>query len=446
MNESVLRRLRGADAWRYQLDRMHVAVGRRRIPGLSGGLRLGGEIAMDLVESLRMRRLVPYPGQPHLAALDARVRLPQDPRYRSYWYDPSTHSMVGMHLGIDLIRHGGKYYVIESNLDAAMRPERRQLYGARCDPVFLGLANTARAQGFATIVLFKRTWPPVQLDELKRAGQEVGIEAIAANFAALDTKGQRPVNPTVALPEQLDPLTMYVVFCSLGKTPLIHFMHNKAAMIWWLTEAVAEADPPPSRLAVVPTADSLVVSDPPPGPWPNLVVKLADVDRGRAVAMGRFSTEEEARRSLGLEDGHDSLPRVLRCGLEQKILQALSPKTTRILYQPFIPPEVVGNRARKIRLHALISPLANQFLSAHGTVAGVDLPAQAPRGLVEDNRAYMINYSAGGWFCRLEADVEAELQDVAREYGELAGLAIRKRFVIAPEAGLEPRQADRRAS
>lgn len=106
VNESVIRRLRRADAWRHQLDRMHVAVGRPRIPGLSGGLRLGGEIAMDLVESLRMRRLVPYPGQPHLAALDARVRLPQDPRYRSYWYDPSTHSMVGMHLGIDLIRHG----------------------------------------------------------------------------------------------------------------------------------------------------------------------------------------------------------------------------------------------------------------------------------------------------------------------------------------------------
>ena len=452
MEQSIFRRLRRADAWRYQLDRMHAAVGRHRITGLSGGLRLAGDIAMDLVESVRMRRLVPYHGQPHLAALDARIRLPQDPRYRYYWHDSSTHSMVGMHVGIDLHRYNGKYYAIESNLNAAMMPGRRELYGSDGEPVFLGLATAARAHGFEAIVLVKRTWPPDQLDDLKRAGREVGIEAIAANFAALDTKGQRPVNPMVALPEQLRPRTMYVLFCSLGKIPLVHFTHNKAAVVQWLAEALAEADPPPSRLAIVPTADHLVVPDPPPGPWPNLVVKLADVDKGGAVAMGRFSTEEEARHGLGLEGGRGSLPRVFRRGLEQKVLQALSPGGARVLYQPFIPPEIVRGRTRRIRLHVLISPLASQYLSAHGVVAGVDLPERAPRGLVEDNRAYMINIFGGGWFCRLEPQVEADLQDVGREYGQLAALAIRKRFVTSPEDGLdqaerpEAREANLRAS
>ena len=49
-------------------------------------------------------------------------------------------------------------------------------------------------------------------------------------------------------------------------------------------------------------------------------------------------------------------------------------------------------------------------------------------GLVKNVRPYMVNISAGGEFRRLDPEREAELKDVALEFGRLAKLAIGERF------------------
>ena len=125
-------------------------------------------------------------------------------------------------------------------------------------------------------------------------------------MAAMDTQGHPPVNPMVALPERLRPRTMYVMCSSANRTPLQHLMHNKTCAARWLAESMAESGDPTTRLASIATSDRLVLpAEPPGGRWPNLVVKLGNEDEGQAVAMGRFTTEEEARRGLRLDDGPD---------------------------------------------------------------------------------------------------------------------------------------------
>ena len=242
------------------------------------------------------------------------------------------------------------------------------------------------------------------------------------------------MNPMVALPERLLPRTMYVLFTVLNmKAPLPHFLHDKICTARWFAEVMAEAGDPASRLACIPTFDRLLVPpEPPGGRWPNLVVKLTNVDQAKAVAMGRFATEEEARHGLRLEDSPNSVPGVFRIGLRQKVLHPFFHGANNVLYQPFVPPEVVDGRARLIRLHVFVSPLAGAFLSAHGVLAAADLPDHLPPGLVRDDRVYVVNFSAGSRYCRLPAETEAELREVAREFARLADLAIRKRFVTLP--------------
>lgn len=134
MIASLHRRLRFANSWRYRLDAGLAVLGCRRNRWLSR-IYSAGNLAFDLLEFARTGGRPSHPGRAHLAVLTASVRLPQDPRYRGYWYDPTSHSLVGMHLGLDLHRYRSKYYVIESNVAAAMRPERRLLYDSDLDPL-----------------------------------------------------------------------------------------------------------------------------------------------------------------------------------------------------------------------------------------------------------------------------------------------------------------------
>ena len=109
-------------------------------------------------------------------------------------------------------------------------------------------------------------------------------------------------------------------------------------------EAIAAVGDPASRLACIPTFDRFVI--PPQMPderWPNLVVKLSDADKAKAVAMGRFETEDDARRALQLDGRADAIPGIFGMTLPHRLLNALLPGKTRVLYQPFIPPTLLAD-------------------------------------------------------------------------------------------------------
>jgi hypothetical protein len=290
---SLLRRLRLADAWRHRLNATLVARGRRRGVWLSRVPYLAGNLALDLLEALRTRRRPPHFGHAHLAALEAPVRLSQDPRYRGYWYDPGRHALVGVQLGLDLNRHRGRYHLIESNIAAAMKPERRQLYDADLDPAVSELVALAAAHRFERLVLLRRWWTEVQLEEFEQAARGTGVEVVGATMAAKRTGEHPRVNPMIALPERLLPRTMHVVFSPFNaETPLFHFLHDKTWTARRLAEAMVDLEHSASRLASIPMFDRIVLpTEQPDGRWPNLVAKLADGDDAKAVATGRFTTE-----------------------------------------------------------------------------------------------------------------------------------------------------------
>ena len=110
---------------------------------------------------------------------------------------------------------------------------------------------------------------------------------------------------------------------------------------------------------------------------------------------------------------------------------------SKAIYQPFVPPEVMDGRARLIRMHVLLSPVASRYLSAHGVLAGERLPDRLAPGIITDVRPFVVNFSGGSEYCLLEPGLEAELEAVAFEFVRLGGRAIEQRFMVAP-AGHRP--------
>src|ERR1051326_9025199 len=139
------------------------------------------KIAFDLFECFRTLGVTPDIGNVDLALLHAEEPLPQHPRYLSYWNDPAIDSMVGMIVGIDLIHHAGKYYVIELNHGPSIYPRRREMYDTPFDPIFSRVFDAAKAHGFRKIVPLAFHWNAIYVEEFARASQEYGMPIIPYN-------------------------------------------------------------------------------------------------------------------------------------------------------------------------------------------------------------------------------------------------------------------------
>ena len=84
-----------------------------------------------------------------------------------------------------------------------------------------------------------------------------------------------------------------------------------------------------------------------------------------------------------------------------------------------------------IRMEVFISPLEDVFLSAHGTVGGKPIPKAIPED--EVLKASPLNVSVPpGRFVLLKEDIEAELTDIARDFGACARTAINAKFRTTP--------------
>ena len=425
--ESLQRRLQFVESTRYRVDSFLSRLGLRRHPLLRDIPLFGASIAFDLFESLRNLRGLQHVGRARLEGFSGSMRLPQMPHYRGYWYDPARHALVGMHLGLDLNYHQGKYYVIETNLGAAIKPQRRAMYDTPLDPFISATLEIARTHGFKRIVFYAKHWPAHYIEEFELATRETGIECLGGSSAVRDP------NPTYSmpgLPDRLQENTLYMMFPNL-RTPISHFIHNKERSAAWLRETIDACPEKPQALAYIPTFHELVIPSEPEDPrWPNLVIKLANKDRGRFVLMGRFRSVEEARTALRM-DAPDDVPGIFSIGMFERMKHRVFPRLQPI-FQQFIPPQIVDGRACKTRLHLFISPLASEFLSAHTTTAGIRLPNRPEPGKVDATGAYNVSYSVDGAYRKLPPEEEATLRRAAREFGQMAQIAITKKFETGP--------------
>ena len=336
------------------------------------------------------------------AKLQASDQLPQGPPYLSYWYDPTMHTVVGLQVGLDLHRCNGKYHVIETNLSPILLAERRALYDAPLDPIISALIAAAKSRGFERLVFGRNSgWPKPYLDEFQFASRQSGLEVLG-----------------LTAPQRLSANTIYIL--DHNQRLLCEFVHDKYWSAKWLKKTIdAEADRI-KLLAYVPTFDHLVLPSEPCSPgWPNLVIKLANADRGEAVVFGRFRNWEDARRALR------STPGTLALKWRHRFFH-------RTIYQPFIKPEVIDNRPRCIRLLAFVSPLFDTFLSAHAKIGRIELPTRIGEGLIEGNNPFLVSMG-GASYTRIEPEVEEELRLVTEEFGRVANLAIKRKFQTAPD-------------
>ena len=379
-------------------------------------------LVYDAIECLRTGSRVREPGNVEQAPLDG-TRWPQHPRYLGYWHDRTAHSMVGMFIGLDIIRNGGRYYVIECNQGPSIYARRRALYSERFDPFIANLLAAAVSHGFERVVPIALRWSREYVDEWQRAGREYGVAVDPTICPLWRPEGVRRI---VALPRRLAPRTMYVVHSGLNATPVM-YIDSKWRTSGWMPGAIASELPADTRVALPATSEQPFIprgrSDP---RWPNLVIKLAGSARSRHVLAARFDDEEEARHALGLTDA-GAVPRPLRPGYLKNLLLY---GRDRVLYQEFIPPELdQRGHARMIRLHLFVAPLGTMVLSAHSRISRSPVPERAPRGIVGEDDAFIFNDAD---YQLLEPEIEAEVQHAGTELAGLIQREVERRFETEP--------------
>ncbi|MBW4709178.1 hypothetical protein KX928_15405 [Roseobacter sp. YSTF-M11] len=426
ISRSIARRVDLAQAWRERLDVPLMRFGLTR-GGWGKHLFRAGNFLNDLLQGAGAGHWPQHPGRAHLAALQTDLRFREKPVYRNYWHDPERNALIGLHLGIDLNRFDGRYYLIENNIGPAMREMRRAIYPEPIDPVLSGLAEVADEHGFRTITLYARRWSEAQLEEVRLASVELGVQ-----IEPVQSYGTLPPIPGVRLVSRMpDPLprdSLHVIYRPVFMTPMMHWVHDKELVQVWYSRLVDSID---TRLATVEWGRSLFIPPHRGDRWPNLVVKLAEIDKGRAVVIGRFDTEAEARAALGLPDSGEAVPDVFRDVAGNWLLGLFDGKR-RVNYQGFAPAEIVEGRLRSIRLHGFVSPLGNRFLSAHGLIAGQELPETLENGLLGKHDAFVLKRATALRFERLGDAVEEELVQVTKDFGQIMGRAIRERFDVTP--------------
>jgi hypothetical protein len=393
-------------------------VGGNPLPRL--GERLA-RIAYDAVDTLLGAR-VPAPlGAIEQALVAEGGPYAQHPHYRSYWYDKHRHSMVGLHLGLDIARYQNAYFVIELNIGAGMRAQRRALYPEALDPIISGAVGLAAELGFERFVPMAMNWPTSDLEEFSRAGQAAGIEVAPVRLPYWP--GQ-PAHSLRSLPDPLEAKTFYWIHSGV-MTPLIFYLHDKWSSSSWLS-----ALPEEGLVRAVPTRDELTLFPNDAGPgWPNLVVKLNHSDRGEQVVLARFTDLQQAGKTLGAPSRGRAIPRVFR----RSLLEAVRSRVFGgdwALYQPFLPSEPVEGRLQLIRLHLLVSPLGDRYLSAHSRLCHQPAPPECPPGIQPPRSPYMGSYPTTADYARVDTQWEQELVPVSQQLGSLIRRALEKKFIL----------------
>lgn len=428
-NDSLSRRLAFAGDSYYFFDSVFCRRPMSRISriGDSQTARIpdhAAKIVFDLAECLRTRRRTPDIGNVELALLHASDPVPQHPRYLSYWHDPVLESMVGMIVGIDLIRHRGKYYVIELNHGPSIYPRRREMYDTPFDPMFSRIFDAAIAEGFRKIVPIAFRWDPMYVAEFERASREYGIPIVPYNCPL-----EFPECPhrMFGLPDPLEPNALYVVHSGL-MTPAFRYLDNKWYSWKWLESAIRDEMPSETLVAVPPTHDDLDFPLEDHGPrWPNLIVKLSASARSRHVIAARFESIDEARQFLGIDKANGKIPKPLRAGFLNELLFY---GREHVLYQAYLPPDLdARGHAQMLRLLMFVSPLRTMYLSSHVRRARKPVPDRAPRGILSQDDAYIFNNAD---YSLLTPEMEDDIRSVANDLGGAMQRAIARKFETGP--------------
>lgn len=346
-----------------------------------------------------------------LAAGYAR-KIPQPDAYRAFWHDASHHHTVGVVLGIDFAPTPAGYWYLESNLNPALRFERTRLYDR--DPFVANLLDFAEAQGYRRMVVMAGVGR--RIDELMARQYEEGALARGIELDIVEDPflPSSRYTQSFSLPSLGSGPTLVVRKRSYP-TNLDCLFNHKWASVRAL-EAYGKASPDPDLL-LPPTG-----AEPVPGeagtddPFPNLVYKFPDLDFGESVFFLKARSAAHARAILDEEGARPQRRHRLKSLLSALITRQKG------LYQSYIrSPLLPGRRLHIVRSHALLTPVAIEFLSAHRVVSRHSVPERLPFGAVRNPGPYIVNYSMGSRYEALppgeEPAVKKATLAVARALG-----------------------------
>jgi len=352
--------------------------------------------------------------------------LPQQPAYRGFWHESSSHSTVGLIVGLDLIEDEQGFWLVESNMNCGLEIIRTAIY--RDDPFVRSLLDFAVSSGYERLVIVSgNTSVDGEMTRQYREGAEArGLELhlFENSFRALFGHPG-----TVGLPECGTPRTL-VVRNRHYRTPLDWVIHHKRASSRALRLYLKESGDTSFRLPSTtpePVFAPAGLSD----RFPNLVFKLPESDNGEGVLFLKVSSVEDARRELSRALGRvapaSALGRLYSRFLDRKGV-----------FQPFVRTRQTSDgRLYKTRAYVVLTPIGIHFLAAHRLIACKPVPDSLAMGIVDDPAPFLVNWRDGS---RLEKISVDELPRVAAAaLGVAHGLAdaLQKGFETGIDHGEE---------
>ena len=324
--------------------------------------------------------------------------LLQPAAFRGFWQDPARHITVGSMLGIDLLCGPEGTWFVESNLDAGLEVDRTALYDR--DPFVSNLLSAAKEGGYRQLIIMAGN---ASVDALMARQYEEGAKLHGIRVRIVDD-ARRPSRfehshgiPTV---QEDDTLVVRINFC---RTNLDYLFSNKKAGYRALRAYTEQTGDPGFLLPSTELAPQVTNPDA-ADPFPNIVYKFADRDRGEGVFFVKATSPAHAR-SLVAEATRLARPRDLVTRLHATLGDQAG------IYQPYVRGFLLpGRRLYKVRAHVLLTPLGDQYLSAHRVVSRHPVPETLPFGLVRDPGPYVVNFHRGAEYALIPAEEEERIR------------------------------------
>jgi hypothetical protein len=328
--------------------------------------------------------------------------LAQPAGYRGFWHDPKRNITVGSALGVDLLPTADGFWYLESNLNPAIRPARSALYETD-DPFVVNLCRFAQEGGYRRLVV---VWPRDQrVDRIMagRHGKEAAARKIQLTLLEDAYRRRSRYDQTFRVPESLEPDTL-VVRMKLYQTNLDGIFHNKRGShraLGIYQERSGDRD-----VRLPPTSDDPVASQyDPRQPFPNLVYKMPERDRGTGIVFLKAPSLKNARELVtrGIEQRR---PAKLSDRLNERASQLFDDH--RGIFQPYIVGSMLEDRRLYyVRAHVLLTPVGAQYLSAHRIVSGTPVPRELPDGILQDRAPYLWSFTAGAGLALVPPEEES---------------------------------------
>lgn len=347
--------------------------------------------------------------------------IEQQPAYRGFWHDRSTHSTVGLIVGLDFVVNSDGYWVLECNMDCGLLAERTAMYSR--DPFVENVVDFAATHGYRRLAIVSGA-TSIDLDmarQYRERGAERKIEVRIFENAFDPRFGHEA---TVGLPEFADGGTL-VLRNRHYRTALDYVVHHKRASSRALRiyrEETGDTSFQLPQTSADPRIDSADAAD----PFPNLVFKLPELDDGEGVVFLKASSRSHARELAA--EALRARPRGSRLGELY-----LSLRDGQGIFQQYVrTPFVDDRRLFKTRAYVLITPLGARFLSTQRTICARPVPAHLPFGLVADSGPYLVSYRPGSRWVLPPPEEEERLRAAALGVARGLSQALEHGFRTAP--------------